>query len=69
MALHIDLNEADAHTLTHALEIAAERFEERARNLGGLAGQSDAYARLRDQFLRQAKDTRDLNTRLIEAED
>lgn len=59
----LDLNENQRSTITHALYVAAERFDEHVKTCSSLG-----QVRMREQFEGQARETRELAER-IEAAD
>jgi hypothetical protein len=65
---YTDLTEAERNTLTHALRIAAERFNEHETNLKATPEQKPAYAGLAAQFARQTAEALALAERLDNAE-
>ncbi len=65
---HTDLTESERATLTNALFVAAERFEEHVRDLTNAPDQKPAYASLAAQFGKQATEAREMADRLNNAE-
>lgn len=66
--LKFELTEDQRSILTHALYVAATRFEENAGTAKGLETHEDVRRNLADQFTKQALDTRALADRIDNAE-
>lgn len=63
-----DLTESERATLTNALHVAAERFDEHVRELSNALEKKPAYDGMAKQFAKQAAEARALAERLNDAE-